>query len=55
MSLPEILRQTTLEEFLQAIERVKASQLLAEDFDGSNMNKGMNFKNIYKWKHNFKR
>ena len=48
MSLPEILRQTTLEEFLQAIERVKASQLLAEDFGGSNINKGMNgtFKKI---------
>ena len=37
-SLPEILRQTTLEEFLQAIERVKASQILTEDFSGSNMN-----------------
>ena len=36
--MPEILRQTTLEEFLQAIERVKASQILTEDFSGSNMN-----------------
>ena len=40
VSLPEILRQTTMEEFLEAIERVKASQLLTEDFSGSNINNG---------------
>jgi len=38
VSLPEILRQTTMEEFLEAVERVQASQLLTEDFSGSNIN-----------------
>ena len=40
VSLPEILRQTTMEEFLEAVERVQASQLLTEDFSGSNINNG---------------
>ena len=38
VSLPEILRQTTLEEFLQAIDRVKASNILTEDFSDSSEN-----------------
>ena len=43
VSLPEILRQTTMEEFLEAVERVQASQLLTEDFSGSNINNGEYF------------
>ena len=34
-SLPEILRETTLEEFLQAVERVRGSQLSSDDFEGA--------------------
>ena len=41
--MPEILRQTTMEEFLEAVERVQASQLLTEDFSGSNINNGDSF------------
>ena len=41
--MPEILRQTTMEEFLEAVERVQASQLLTEDFSGSNINSGEYF------------
>ena len=32
-SLPEILRETTLEEFLEAVERVKAGDILTELYD----------------------
>ena len=48
VSLPEILRQTTMEEFLEAVERVQASQLLTEDFSGSNINNGEYFLNYFK-------
>ena len=45
----EILRQTTMEEFLEAVERVQASQLLTEDFSGSNINNGEYFLLFYKY------
>ena len=35
VSLPEILRETTMEEFLLAIERVRASDLILEQEDES--------------------
>ena len=41
-SLPEILRETTLLEFLEAIERVRTSQFLNEHFDSSHLIQGKN-------------
>ena len=40
VSLPGILRQITLEEFLQAVERVKAAELLSEHFNETNYIEG---------------
>ena len=40
ISLPEILRETTLQEFMEAIERVKASELLNENFNSNQMIQG---------------